>query len=337
VTGSEAICGHVPVLLEEVLEGLAIRQGGVYLDGTLGWGGHTLQILQRYEGTRVIGLDRDTVALEAASRRLVDYGDRVLFFQSDFRRLDEVLDDIGVELVDGVLLDLGVSSMQLEDADRGFSFSQDGPLDMRMTPDSGIAASEIVNTWSQEDLANLIFRFGEEKRSRAIARAIVREREKAPVVTTLRLAELISSVPGMGRMRNIHPATRTFQALRIEVNDELDAVRQAIPVSVERLTPGGRLAIISFHSLEDRIVKRAFREMESPCRCPKEFPECRCGKVSEGRVVTRRPVIPTDEEITANPRSRSAKLRVFEKKKPEARIQNPEEDKDLDQILNCEP
>ena len=325
MTGSEAIWRHVPVLLEEVLDGLAIRQGGVYLDGTIGWGGHTLEVLQRYEDTRVIGLDRDGAALEAASRRLADYGDRVLLFHSDFRQLDEVLDEAGVGLVDGVLMDLGVSSVQLEDAGRGFSFSQDGPLDMRMNPDSGVAASEIVNTWAQKDLANLFFKYGEEKRSRGIASAIVRERETAPIKTTLRLAKLISSVPGMSRVRNIHPATRTFQALRIEVNDELDAVRQVIPVGVERLVPGGRLAMISFHSLEDRIVKRSFKELESPCQCPREFPECRCGKVSAGRVLTKRPVVPTEGEIMANPRSRSAKLRIFEKSRTqdaEHRTQN---------------
>jgi 16S rRNA (cytosine1402-N4)-methyltransferase len=315
LTGSEAICRHVPVLLEEVLEGLAIRQGGVYLDGTIGWGGHTSRILQMYEDTRVIGLDHDAGALEAVSRKLANFGDRVLLFHSDFRQLDKVLDEAGFGLVDGALMDLGVSSMQLEDSDRGFSFAQDGPLDMRMNPDSGVAASEIVNTWAQTDLANLIYRYGEEKRSRAIAAAIVRTREASPIENTLQLADLISSVPGMGRVRNIHPATRTFQALRIEVNDELDAVRQVIPVGVERLTPGGRLAIISFHSLEDRIVKRSFRELESPCRCPKEFPECRCGKVSAGKVLTRRPVVPSEEEIMVNPRSRSAKLRVFEKKR----------------------
>ena len=314
MTGSEAICRHVPVLLEEVLEGLAIRQGGVYLDGTIGWGGHTSRILQMYEDTRVIGLDRDAGALEAVSRKLANFGDRVLLFHSDFRQLDKVLDEAGVGLVDGALMDLGVSSMQLEDADRGFSFAQDGPLDMRMNPDSGVAASEIVNTWAQTDLANLFFKYGEEKRSRAIAAAIVRTREASPIENTLQLADLISSVPGMGRVRNIHPATRTFQALRIEVNDELDAVRQVIPAGVERLTPGGRLAIISFHSLEDRIVKRSFRELESPCRCPKEFPECRCGKVSAGKVLSRRPVVPSEEEIMVNPRSRSAKLRVFERR-----------------------
>jgi len=313
VTGDGAIQRHVPVLLEEVLEGLAIRQGGVYLDGTVGWAGHAVGILKRHERTRIIGLDRDTEALSAAALRLADYGDRVRLFHSDFRLLDEVLDNADVSLVDGILMDLGVSSMQLEDAGRGFSFSQDGPLDMRMNPGSGVTASEIVNTWSQGDLASLLFRYGEEKRSRAIAAAIVKEREAEPIGSTRHLAELISKVPGMGRVRNIHPATRTFQALRIQVNDELEALKQVIPVSIERLHPGGRLAIISFHSLEDRIVKRAFRELENPCRCPREFPECRCGKASAGTVVTKRPIVPTEEEARANPRSRSAKLRVFEK------------------------
>jgi len=322
MTGSEASCRHVPVLLEEVLDGLAIRQGGVYLDGTLGWGGHTSQILERYEGTRVIGMDRDLAALEAASLKLANFGDRFLLFHRDFRQLEEVLDEADVGLVDGALMDLGVSSMQLEDAHRGFSFAQDGPLDMRMDPESGMAASEIVNTWAQTDLANLFYRYGEERRSRAIAAAIVRAREGSPITNTLQLANLISAVPGMGRVRNIHPATRTFQALRIEVNEELDAVRQVIPAGLRRLAPGGRLAIISFHSLEDRIVKRSFRELESPCQCPKEFPECRCGKVSAGKVLTRRPVVPSEEEIMVNPRSRSAKLRVFEKRQePESSSQ----------------
>lgn len=313
MTGGEAVWRHVPVLLEEVLSGLSVRQGGVYLDGTIGMGGHSLQILERYEGTRVIGLDRDPAVLEAASRRLAGYGERVLLFHRDFGHLDEAIEEAGVDCVDGVLLDLGVSSMQLEDADRGFSFSRNGPLDMRMDPGSGVKASEIVNTWSKEDLANLFYRYGEEKRSRAIASAIVREREKAPLTTTVQLADLISRVPGMSRVKNIHPATRTFQALRIEVNEELDALKQAIPISIRYLAPGGRLAIISFHSLEDRIIKRTFRELEDPCECPREFPQCRCGRVSAGRVVTRRPVTPGPGEIEANPRSRSAKLRVFEK------------------------
>jgi 16S rRNA (cytosine1402-N4)-methyltransferase len=317
LTGNEVPSCHVPVLLEEVIDGLAIRQGGVYLDGTVGLGGHAFEILKRYKNTRVIGLDRDARALKEAAARTKQFGSRAVLFQSDFRCLGEMLDEAGASKVDGILLDLGVSSMQLEDAGRGFSFSQDGPLDMRLDPDHGVAASEIINTWSQDDLARLFFTYGEEKRSRSIASAIVRERDKAPIQGTLHLAELISKVPGMGKVRNIHPATRTFQALRIEVNDELEAVKQAIPVSLERLVPGGRLGIISFHSLEDRIVKRAFRELQNPCECPKEFPECRCGKVSAGRVLTRRPVVPGKEEVAINPRSRSAKLRIFEKREKE--------------------
>lgn len=313
MTGDEAIYSHEPVLLEEVLDNLSIRQGGVYLDGTIGWGGHSLQILKRYVDTRVIGLDRDSEVLKATARRLAEFSDRISLFNSDFRQLGEVLDRIDMELVDGILMDLGISSIQLEDPERGFSFSKEGPLDMRMDPRSGITAHAIVNTWSQKELADLFFNYGEEKRSRAIAAAIVREREKAPLETTQQLAELICSVPGMSRVKNIHPATRTFQALRIEINDELNILEQTIPLAVERLVDEGRLVIISFHSLEDRIVKRSFRNLQNPCQCPREFPECRCGKVGVGRVITKRPVTPKEEEIRNNPRSRSARLRVFEK------------------------
>jgi 16S rRNA (cytosine1402-N4)-methyltransferase len=314
MTGIEAACRHVPVLLEETLEGLAIREGGVYLDATLGWGGHALALLQRYRDTRVIGLDRDPLTLKAAGSRLAEYGDRATLINGNFRDLDILLDRARVTEVDGIMVDLGVSSLQLDDQARGFSFSKDGPLDMRMDPASGITAGHILNTWSGEDLARLFSRYGEEKRSRAVASAIVRERETAPIESTRRLAELISTVPGMERVRNIHPATRTFQALRIEVNDELEALRKVIPAGIAILSRGGRMAVISFHSLEDRIVKRGFREMESPCRCPKEFPRCTCGKVSAGKVITRKPIVPGKEEIAANPRSRSAKLRIFEKR-----------------------
>jgi len=314
LTGDEALQRHVPVLLEEVLEGMGIRQGGVYLDGTVGWGGHSFQILARYTDTRVIGLDRDREAVKKASERLAGFGGRVRIFHGNFRTLDQVLDKMGIAQVDGILLDCGVSSLQLEDAGRGFSFLHEGPLDMRMDKTSGgMTAREIVNTWSKEDLARLFFRYGEERRSRAVADAIAKEREKGPLETTRQLAQVIRSVPGMGRVRKIHPATRTFQALRIGVNDELEAIGQAIPLGVERLVPGGRFAVISFHSLEDRIVKRAFKELENPCQCPKEYPQCRCGQTSAGRVITKRPIIPTDDEIRNNPRSRSAKLRVFEK------------------------
>jgi 16S rRNA (cytosine1402-N4)-methyltransferase len=246
----------------------------------------------------------------------------VQLVHNDFRFLDEALDEAGLASVDGILLDLGVSSMQLDEGDRGFSFTHDGPLDMRMDPGHEEPASALVNEMEPGELANLLYRYGEERRSRAIARAIARERDVAPIETTARLASIVAAVPGMGRMRNIHPATRTFQALRIAVNDELSAIEEAVPAGVGRLAPGGRMAVISFHSLEDRIVKRGFRELERPCRCPKEMPECRCGLVSAGKVITRRPIIPTEEEAELNPRSRSAKLRIFEKSG--ARIQEPE-------------
>jgi len=322
MTGNEAASRHFPVLLEEVLDGLNVRQGGVYLDGTLGAGGHAEALLSRHPDIRLVGMDRDPAALALAGGRLASFGDRLLLVHNDFRFLDEALDEAGLDSVDGILLDLGVSSMQLDEADRGFSFTHDGPLDMRMDPEGEEPASALVNEMEPGELANLLYRYGEERRSRAIARAIARERDVAPIETTARLASIVAAVPGMGRMRNIHPATRTFQALRIAVNDELSAIEEAVPAGVERLAPGGRMAVISFHSLEDRIVKRGFRELQRPCRCPKEMPECRCGLVSAGKVITRRPIIPTEEEAELNPRSRSAKLRIFEK--AESRIQNPE-------------
>ena len=317
MTGNGAASRHFPVLLEEVIEGLNVRQGGVYLDGTLGAGGHAEALLSAHPGIRLIGMDRDPVALALAEDRLAAYRDRLTLFHNDFRFLDEVLDEGGVSSVDGIVLDLGVSSMQLDEGERGFSFANDGPLDMRMDPSHGESALTLVNEMDPVELANILYRYGEERRSRAIAKAIAREREVAPIETTGRLANIVAAVPGMGRMRNIHPATRTFQALRIAVNDELAAIEEAVPAGVARLAPGGRMVVISFHSLEDRIVKRGFRELERPCRCPKEMPECRCGLVSAGKVITRRPLIPTEEEAERNPRSRSAKLRIFEKKERE--------------------
>ena len=314
MTGNGAASRHFPVLLEEVIEGLNVRQGGVYLDGTLGAGGHAEALLSAHPGIRLIGMDRDPAALALAEGRLAAYRDRLTLFHNDFRFLDEVLDEGGVNSVDGIVLDLGVSSMQLDEGERGFSFANDGPLDMRMDPSHGESALTLVNEMDPVELANILYRYGEERRSRAIAKAIVREREVAPIETTGRLANIVAAVPGMGRMRNIHPATRTFQALRIAVNDELAAIEEAVPAGVARLAPGGRMVVISFHSLEDRIVKRGFRELERPCLCPKEMPECRCGLVTSGKVVTRRPIVPTEEEAERNPRSRSAKLRVFERR-----------------------
>jgi len=314
LTGKEPIGPHVPVLVEEILEGLGVREGCVYLDGTVGAGGHCEAILANCRSARVIGMDRDPSALAAAKERLEKYRDRVTLIHGNFRDMDEVLDSIGVARVDGIILDLGVSSMHLDLPERGFSFLRNGPLDMRMDPSGGHPAWEIVNNWSAGDLARILFRYGEEKRARDIAAAIVRERKREPIMTTGRLAEVVAAVPGMAKVRNIHPATRTFQALRIQVNGELEAIEKGVVKGIERLNPGGRMAVISFHSLEDRIVKRGFREAGNPCRCPRSLPMCVCGLQSLGRVVTRTPVIPSEREKETNPRSRSGKLRIFEKK-----------------------
>jgi len=314
LAGNKVDGPHVPVLVEEVLDGLRIRQGGVYLDGTVGAGGHCAAILTRCLTARVIGMDRDRAALEMAGRKLEEFRERVILIHGNFRNLDEALDTRGVKDIDGIILDLGVSSMHLDLAQRGFSFSRNGPLDMRMDPEEGQPASQIVNNWEAGDLARLLSKYGEEKRARDIAAAIVRARKEAPILTTERLAGIVAGVPGMGRMRNIHPATRTFQALRIQVNEELEALEEAIPKGIDRLNPGGRVAVISFHSLEDRIVKRGFRKAQDPCRCPRSLPECVCGLKSLGHVVTKRPVLPSEGEKEKNPRSRSAKLRIFEKK-----------------------
>jgi len=313
ITGYEKDLHHVPVLIEEVLEGLRIRQGGVYLDGTLGEGGHTLEILKSCSSATVIGLDRDPAALELARRKLESFEDRISLFHRNYRNLDDVLDETKVEGVDGILLDLGVSSLQLDAPVRGFAFSKNGPLDMRMDPRDEITAADVVNTWSRDELKRAIYRYGEERLAGPVAKAIVRAREKDPIETTERLAGIIRGVPGMGRVRNIDPATRTFQAIRIVVNDELGALEETLPLGVKRLNEGGRMVVISFHSLEDRAVKRAFREMADPCLCPREAPLCTCGMKPEGVVVTRKPIKADSEEISRNPRSRSAKLRVFER------------------------
>jgi 16S rRNA (cytosine1402-N4)-methyltransferase len=325
LTGNGAQVSHVPVLLEEVLEGLRVRQGGVYLDGTLGAGGHAAEILARCPSAMVLGLDLDPAALKVASAKLSVFGDRVRLIHGDFRDLAEILQSNGIREVDGIVLDLGVSSMQLDLPARGFSFMSNGPLDMRMDQTSGYTASQIVNNWEQKALARLLARYGEEKRARHIAAAIVRERDGEPIVTTEQLARIVADVPGMGRVRKIHPATRTFQALRIEVNGELEALKRAIPEGITHLAEGGRMAVISFHSLEDRIVKKGFRDQENPCRCPRDLHECRCGRVATGRVITRKPILPSEGEINANPRSRSAKLRIFERiQESGSLIQEPE-------------
>ena len=307
--------GHKPVLLDECLEALAIRPDGVYLDGTLGRAGHSLEILRRLTaGGRLIGLDRDGTALEAARVRLAEYADRVTLVHSNFSRLAEVLDDLHIDAVDGMLFDLGVSSPQLDDASRGFSYMQDAPLDMRMDTSAPLSAADIVNTWSQEELRRILFEYGEERYAPAIARAIVRARETAPVKTTLELVEIIkSAMPPAALREKQHPAKRSFQAIRIAVNGELDALPPMLRAAVDGLNPGGRLAVITFHSLEDRIVKRTLAELARGCVCPPEFPVCVCGKKPQVRLVTRKPVTAGGAELEENPRARSAKLRVAEK------------------------
>ncbi len=313
MAGYEAGQGHIPVLLDELLRELRIREGGVYLDGTVGEGGHSAAILTRCAGTQVVGLDRDPEILKLAGERLREFEGRVHLYQADFKNAGVELKKAGVDMVDGIIMDLGVSSRQLETGRRGFSFQYDGPLDMRMDPSGPLTAEEVVNEYSPPDLKKILFRYGEERQSAAITRAIVRSRQRERIRSTMELAGIIAAAMG-GRDRfRIHPATRSFQALRIEVNDELGSLASAIPDSVEYLVSGGRMAVISFHSLEDRIVKREFRDMENPCRCPPYFPLCVCGEKPEGKVVTRRPIVPGEDEIRANPRSRSAKMRVFER------------------------
>ena len=314
MAGYEAGQGHIPVLLEELLRELRIREGAVYLDGTVGEGGHSAAILTRFAGTRIIGLDRDSEILELAGKKLREFGGRVQLRQADFRNAGAELEKAGVGMVDGIILDLGVSSRQLESGRRGFSFQHDGPLDMRMDLSGSLTAEDVVNEYSSADLKKILSRYGEERQSAGITKAIIRSRQKKRIRSTRELAEIIETAMRGGNRFRIHPATRSFQALRIEVNDELRALEDAIPDSVEHLVSGGRMAVVSFHSLEDRIVKRAFRDLENPCRCPSDFPMCVCGEKSKGKVVTRRPIVPGEDEILANPRSRSAKMRIFESK-----------------------
>ena len=301
---------HVPVLPAEVLEGLAVRPGGRYVDGTLGLGGHTEQILAASAPDgRVLGIDQDPEARSLAGERLAPFGDRVTVVAGNSRDLATICRARGFDPVDGVLLDLGVSSLQLGSAERGFSFQHDAPLDMRMDPAAPLSADEIVNEWPEEEIARLIWEYGEERRSRRVAAAIVANR---PLRTTGALAAVVAKAVGGGD--HIHPATRTFQALRIAVNDELNALREALAGAVDLLrSPGGRLAVISFHSGEDRIVKEFIRQEQSACLCPPGLPVCSCGHTSRLRSVTRRVITPTPVESAANPRSRSAKLRVAER------------------------
>ena len=305
---------HKPVLLGPCIEALRIHPDGIYVDGTLGRAGHSREIAQRLTTGRLICIDRDQAAIEAARERLAPWLDRVTLVRSNFSELGDVLRQAGVSGADGMLFDLGVSSPQLDDASRGFSYMQDAPLDMRMDTSAALSAYEVVNTWSQEELRRILFEYGEERYAPAIARAIVRAREAAPVETTLELVEIIkSAMPPAALREKQHPAKRSFQAIRIAVNGELDALPPMLEAAVDGLNPGGRLAVITFHSLEDRIVKRALAEMARGCTCPPEFPVCVCGRRPRVRLVNRKPVTADEAELADNPRARSAKLRVAEK------------------------
>lgn len=306
---------HKSVLLQECIDALNIRPDGIYLDGTLGGAGHSSQIARRLtEGGRLIGVDRDRTALAAAKERLAPYADRVTLVHSNFAEIDAILDSLGIPAVDGMLFDLGVSSPQLDDASRGFSYMADAQLDMRMDKDDALTAGEVVNTWPQGELRRILYDYGEERYAPQIAAAICRAREKAPIETTLELVDIIrSAMPAQALREKQHPAKRSFQAIRIAVNDELGAVSRMMQAAVGRLNPGGRLAVITFHSLEDRIVKSEMQQAARGCTCPPEFPVCVCGKKPLVKLVTRKPIVSGPAELEENPRARSAKLRVAEK------------------------
>ncbi len=306
---------HISILLSECLDSLNIRPDGVYVDATLGGAGHSLHIAQRLtQGGRLISIDRDDMALANAEKRLAEVRDRVTLVKSDFRNIDTAVASCGVEQVDGILFDLGVSSPQLDIAERGFSYMHDAKLDMRMDQQQALSAYEVVNTWDRAEIRRILWEYGEERYAPQIAAAIERAREQKPIETTLQLADIIrEAMPPAARREKQHPAKRSFQAIRIAVNDELKAVQEAMDRSIDLLAPGGRLAVITFHSLEDRIVKNAFRSAAQGCTCPKDFPVCVCGKQAKVKLVARKPLLPSMEEIARNPRARSAKLRVCEK------------------------
>lgn len=310
------VFSHYSVLLNECIDALNIRDGYTYVDCTTGGGGHSLEIAKRLgKNSRLICFDRDSDAIEAASRRLADYKEKITFVHANFSSLGEVLDEMGIDNLGGVLADLGCSSYQFDTPSRGFSYQHNAPLDMRMDKDAVIDASHVVNTYSEEELKRILWMYGEEKFAPRIAARIVAEREKAPLQTTEQLVSVIrAAIPASAREGGHHPAKRTFQAIRIEVNGELDAIEPTVRASVSHLVPGGRCAFISFQSLEDRIVKETYRDLVGECTCPKDFPVCVCGHKPQIEILTKKPILPSAEELAVNPRSRSAKLRVAEKK-----------------------
>ena len=305
---------HKSVLLEETIENLNIKPDGIYVDGTLGGGGHSYEIAKRLTaGGRLIGIDQDADAIKAATERLKEFADRVTIVRNNYCNIADVLDELGIVKVDGIILDLGVSSYQLDTAERGFTYNVDAPLDMRMDQRQQITAKDIVNTYSEFDLYRIIRDYGEDKFAKNIAKHIVARRTEKPIETTFELNDVIkAAIPMKCRINGGHPAKRTFQAIRIEVNHELDVLEKNLNDMIDLLNPGGRFCIITFHSLEDRIVKNAFRTAQNPCVCPSDFPVCVCGRKPKGRVITRKPILPSGEEMEVNPRSKSAKLRIFE-------------------------
>lgn len=309
------VFSHYSVLLYEAVDRLAIKPDGVYMDCTLGGGGHSLEILKRLgDRGRLIAVDQDAEAIAASKKRLADYLDKIDFIHDNFENAVMRAKEIGYDGIDGAVIDLGVSSYQLDTPERGFSYMKDAPLDMRMDRQQALSAWDVVNTWSREDIRHILFEYGEERYAPLIAAAIERERGKKPIETTLELVDIIrGAMPAKALREKQHPAKRSFQAIRIAVNDELGAVREAMEKAIDCLNPGGRLAVITFHSLEDRIVKAAFNQAAQGCTCPKDFPVCVCGKKPKVRLTPRKPILPSDEEIEENPRARSAKLRVCEK------------------------
>ncbi len=305
---------HKSVLLDECIDALNIRPDGIYLDGTLGGAGHSCEIAKRLKNGRLIGVDRDTVALKAAEQRLKEFSDRVTTVHSNFSEIASILDELQIDGVDGMLFDLGVSSPQLDDASRGFSYMADAPLDMRMNAEDSLSAYDVVNTWDYEELRRILYEYGEERYAPAIASMIVKRREQQPIETTLALVDVIrAAMPAQALREKQHPAKRSFQAIRIAVNDELNSVSKMMQNAISRLNKGGRLAVITFHSLEDRIVKNAMQAAAKGCTCPPEFPVCICGKKPLVKLVSRKPIVSGAKELEENPRARSAKLRVCEK------------------------
>ena len=306
---------HVSVLLNETIDGLNINPDGIYVDGTLGGGGHSYEICKRLSDKgRLIGIDQDGEALEAARERLKEFEDKITLVRSNYCEIDTILKDLGIEKVDGIVLDLGVSSYQLDNLERGFSYKSDAPLDMRMDQRQNKTAADVVNNYSENELFRIIRDYGEDKFAKNIAKHIVMARKEKPLETTAELSEIIkASIPMKFKAKGGHPAKKTFQAIRIEVNQELTVLKESLDTMIDHLNPGGRICVITFHSLEDRITKIKFRENENPCTCPPDFPVCVCGKVSKGKVITKKPILPSEEEMEVNSRSKSAKLRIFER------------------------